>query len=78
MDYNIYDGGPDLFARERPILVTDLLRGDQYEVMVVDFYIDEMLDGYVFFDGEIALQQKGIESYEVLERLFYSQFSIEM
>ena len=78
MDYNIYDGGPDLFSRERPILVTDLLRGDQYEVMVVDFYIDEMLDGYVFFDGEIALQQKGIESYEVLERLFYSQFSIEM
>lgn len=78
MDYNVYEGGPDLFASDNPIMVTDLIRGDRYEVMIVDFYIDEMFNGYVFFDGEVALQQKGIESYDVLERLFYSQFSIEM
>lgn len=79
MDYTYYEGGPDVFAPEGGvIMVTDLLRGDRYQVMIIDFYIDDNLTGYVFFDGEPAITQANIESYDVLERLFYSQFSVEM
>ena len=76
-DYNIYPGGNDVIS-EQPMLVTDLVRGDQYQVQVVDFYIDEMFNGIVFFDGEEILRQTNIADYDVLERLFYSQFSIQM
>ena len=76
-DYNIYPGGNDVIS-EQPMLVTDLVRGDQYQVQVVDFYIDEMFNGIVFFDGQEILRQTNITDYETLERLFYSQFSIQM
>jgi hypothetical protein len=78
MEYTYYEGGNDLFAAGSPIIVTDLLRGDVYEVQVVDFYIDEMLNGFVYFDGTEILAQSNIESYDVLERLFYNQFSVQM
>ena len=78
MDYIYYEGGPDVFAEEgKMLMVTDLLRDTMYRVSVVDFYIDENMTGYVFFDGQEMFAQTNIESYDVLERLFYSQFSIE-
>ena len=78
MDYIYYEGGPDVFAEEgKMLMVTDLLRNTMYRVSVVDFYIDENMTGYVFFDGQEMIAQTNIESYDVLERLFYSQFSIE-
>jgi hypothetical protein len=78
MDYIYYEGGPDVFAEEGEMLmVTDLLRDTMYRVSVVDFYIDENMTGYVFFDGQEMITQTNIESYDVLERLFYSQFSIQ-
>ena len=78
MDYIYYEGGPDVFAEEGEMLmVTDLLRNTIYRVSVVDFYIDENMTGYVFFDGQEMVAQTNIESYDVLERLFYSQFSIQ-
>ena len=76
-DYNIYPGGNDVIS-EQPMLVVDLIRGDEYQVQVVDFYIDEMFNGIVFFDGQEILRQTNITDYETLERLFYSQFSIQM
>lgn len=78
MDYIYYEGGPDVFAEEgKMLMVTDLLRNTMYRVSVVDFYIDENMTGYVFFDGQEMFAQTNIESYDVLERLFYSQFSVE-
>ena len=78
MDYIYYEGGPDVFDEEgKMLMVTDLLRNTMYRVSVVDFYIDENMTGYVFFDGQEMFAQTNIESYDVLERLFYSQFSIE-
>jgi hypothetical protein len=76
-DYNIYPGGNDVIS-EQPMLVVDLIRGNEYQVQVVDFYIDEMFNGIVFFDGQEILRQTNITDYETLERLFYSQFSIQM
>lgn len=76
-DYNIYPGGNDVIS-EQPMLVVDLIRGNEYQVQVVDFYIDEMSNGIVFFDGQEILRQTNITDYETLERLFYSQFSIQM
>jgi hypothetical protein len=76
-DYNPYPGGNDVIS-EQPMLVTDLIRGDQYQVQIVDFYIDEMSNGIVFFDGTEILRQTNITDYSVLERLFYSQFSVQM
>ena len=78
-DYTYREGGPDIIAQEGMYsIVTDLLRGDQYSVQVVDFYIDEQMNGYVYFDGMEMLKQSNIESYDILERLFYSQFSVQM
>jgi hypothetical protein len=76
-DYTVIEGGNDLIS-ERPMLITDLIRGTQYETMIVDFVIDENMDGIVYFDGIEILRQTNIESYTVLENLFYSQFSVEM
>lgn len=76
-DYNPYPGGNDVIS-EQPMLVTDLIRGTQYQVQIVDFYIDEMSNGIVFFDGTEILKQTNITDYDVLERLFYSQFSVQM
>ena len=76
-DYNPYPGGNDVIS-EQPMLVVDLIRGNEYQVQVVDFYIDEMFNGIVFFDGQEILRQTNITDYETLERLFYSQFSIQM
>ena len=76
-NYTPYPGGNDVIS-EQPMLVVDLIRGDQYQVQVVDFYIDEMFNGIVFFDGQEILRQTNITDYETLERLFYSQFSIQM
>lgn len=78
-DYTYYEGGPDIISQEGQFsIVTDLLRGQQYQVQVIDFYIDEMMNGYVYFDGVEMLRQSNIESYDILERLFYSQFSVQM
>jgi hypothetical protein len=78
-DYTYYEGGPDIISQEGQFsIVTDLLRGQQYQVQVIDFYIDEMMNGYVYFDGVEMLRQSNINSYEILERLFYSQFSVQM
>jgi len=73
-----YEGGNDLFASDAPMIVTDLIRGTQYEVNVVDFYIDENNIGYVYFDEAEIFSQSNIESYDVLENLFYAQYSVEM
>ena len=73
-----YEGGNDLFASDAPMVVTDLIRGTQYEVNVIDFYIDENNIGYVYFDEEEIFSQSNIESYDVLENLFYAQYSVEM
>lgn len=78
MEYKYHEGGNDLFASDKPMTVTDLLRGMQYQVQIVDFYIDERMNGYVYFDGMEMLSQSNIESYDVLERLFYSQFAVQM
>ena len=75
--YDPYPGGPDLIS-ERPMLVTDLIRGNSYQVMIVDFYIDEFNTGIVIFDGVEILRQTNIPDYESLSRLFYSQFSVQM
>mgnify|MGYP003335966096 CR=1 FL=1 len=76
-DYTPYPGGPDLMS-ERPMLVTDLVRNKSYQVMIVDFYIDEFSNGIVLFDGMEILRQTNIPDYEALSRLFYSQFSVQM
>ena len=78
-DYTYYEGGPDIIAQEGQFsIVTDLIRGQQYQIQVIDFYIDEMMNGYVYFDGVEMLRQSNIESYDILERLFYSQFSVQI
>jgi len=79
-DYNfpVYPGGPDLFAPEGDTwLITDIIRGTQYNVQVVDFYIDNDGNGIVFFDGEEIIRQSDIASYDELQRLFDSQFVVE-
>lgn len=79
-DYNfpVYPGGPDLFAAEGDTwLVTDIIRGTQYNVQVVDFYIDETGTGIVFFDGEEIIRQSDIADYDELQRLFDAQFTVE-
>jgi hypothetical protein len=77
MDYTPYSGGPDIFADSTPLLVTDLVRNVQYQVQIVDFYIDDQMNGIVFFDGVEYFRQSNIDSYEVLERLFYMQFLVQ-
>ena len=70
-------GGNDVFADEgQTLMITDLLRGNTYTVSMVDFDIDEDMIGRVYFDEEEILAQTNIESYEVLENLFYSQYQI--
>ena len=70
-------GGNDVFADEgQTLMITDLLRGNTYTVSMVDFDIDEDMIGRVYFDEEEILAQTNIESYEVLENLFYSQYEI--
>ena len=70
-------GGNDVFANEgQTLMITDLLRGNTYTVSMVDFDIDEDMIGRVYFDEEEILAQTNIESYEVLENLFYSQYQI--
>ena len=70
-------GGDDVFADEgQTLMITDLLRGDTFLVAMVDFDIDQNMVGRVYFDGTEILAQTNIESYEVLENLFYSQYEI--
>ena len=78
-DYTYHEGGPDIIAREGQFsIVTDLIKGQKYQIQVIDFYIDGMMNGCIFFDGVEVLKQSNIESYDILERLFYSQFSVQM
>ena len=71
------NGGNDVFASAGSYLtVTDLLRGNTFLVAIVDFDIDQNMVGRVYFDGTEILAQTNIESYEVLENLFYSQYQI--
>ena len=77
MAMNNRAGGNDVFAQDGAYLtITDLLRGDTFTVSMVDFDIDEDMVGRVYFDEEEILAQTNIESYEVLENLFYSQYQI--
>jgi len=77
-NFPVYPGGPDLFAEEgNPWIVTDVIRGTQYQVDVVDFYIDEMNNGVVFFDGVEIIRQSNITNYDELQRLFDTQFVID-
>jgi hypothetical protein len=77
-NFPIYEGGPDLFAPEGdPWFITDIIRGTQYQVDVVDFYIDEMNNGVVFFDGVEIIRQSNIANYDELQTLFDTQFVIE-
>ena len=77
MAMNNRAGGNDVFAQDGAYLtITDLLRGDTFTVSMVDFDIDEDMIGRVYFDEEEILAQTNIESYEVLENLFYSQYEI--
>ena len=77
MAMNNRAGGNDVFAQDGAYLtITDLLRGDTFTVSMVDFDIDEDMVGRVYFDEEEILAQTNIESYEVLENLFYSQYEI--
>ena len=76
-NYNVYPGGPDIISNT-PMTVVDTIRNVSYQVMIVDFYIDEFNTGIVYFDGMEILQQTNIPDYDALSRLFYSQFSIQM
>ena len=77
MAMNNRAGGNDVFAQDGAYLtVTDLLRGDTFLVAMVDFDIDQNMVGRVYFDGTEILAQTNIESYAVLENLFYSQYQI--
>lgn len=70
-------GGNDVFAQDGAYLtITDLLRGGTFTVSMVDFDIDADMVGRVYFDEQEILAQTNIESYEVLENLFYSQYEI--
>lgn len=74
---NYRPGGDDVFAQDGEFLiVNDLLRGGSYQVSIIDFDIDENMVGRVYFDDQEILAQTNIESYEVLENLFYSQYEI--
>lgn len=76
-NYQSRPGGNDVFAQDGAYLtITDLLRGDTFTVSMVDFDIDEDGVGRVYFDEQEILAQTNIESYEVLENLFYSQYEI--
>jgi hypothetical protein len=76
--YDIYEGGNDLYANEGGyLLVTDIIRGDQLGVEVIDFYIDEMGNGFIYFDGEEAFAQSNVMDYEALESIFYLQYTVE-
>jgi hypothetical protein len=78
-DYTYHDGGPDIITQAGQYsIVTDLLRDRQYQIQVIDFYIDGMMNGYVYFDGIEMLKQSNITSYDILEKLFYSQFSVQI
>ena len=73
---NMPDGN-DVFAQDGAYLtITDLLRGGTFTVSMVDFDIDADMVGRVYFDEQEILAQTNIESYEVLENLFYSQYEI--
>jgi hypothetical protein len=66
-DYNfpVYPGGPDLFAEDgEPWIIVDNIRGTQYTVQVVDFYIDGDTNGVVFFDGNEIIRQSDIQDYD--------------
>jgi hypothetical protein len=76
--YTINEGGNDVFAASGSyLLVTDLVRSEQLGVEVIDFYVDQMGNGYVYFDGEEAFVQSNVGSYEVLESIFYLQYTVE-
>ena len=77
MAMNNRAGGNDVFAQDGAYLtITDLLRGGTFTVSMVDFDIDADMVGRVYFDEQEILAQTNIESYEVLENLFYSQYEI--
>jgi len=60
-DYTYYEGGPDLISQEGQFyIVTDLIRGEQDQVQVRDLDIDDMLKGYIYFDGVEMLIQSNI------------------
>ncbi len=74
----IRPGGNDVFANAGAyLLVTDNVRGDKYGVEAIDFYIDESGNGFVYFDNEEQFAQTNVNEYEVLEQIFYAQYSVE-
>ena len=78
LGYNMNAGDNDIFANNgTQLLITDLQFGEQYLASVVDFLVDDLGKGYVYFDGQLFIEQDGIFDYDSLEQMFYSMFSIE-
>jgi hypothetical protein len=78
MDFIVYPDGADVFAAANQVLiVTDLIRGLVYEASVIDFFIDDQGNGTVFMDGEPLFMQSNVEDYDVLQSIFYSQYSVQ-
>ena len=76
--YSIYEGGNDIFSKDQGyLLITDTIRGDQWSAEVIDFHIDEMGNGCVYFDGEKVFSQANVPDYDSLERIFYLQYTVE-
>lgn len=78
LSFDVFAGGNDVFANNgTQLIITDLEFGDQFLVSAVDFFIDDFGKGYVYFDGELVLEQDSIFDYASLELMFYSIYSVE-
>jgi hypothetical protein len=78
LGFNMNAGGNDVFANNgTQLLITDLQMGEQFLASVIDFLVDDLGKGYVYFDGQLFIEQDGIFDYDSLEQMFYSMFSIE-
>jgi hypothetical protein len=77
-DYQYQSGGNDVFAADNGyLLITQNETGQQFTANVIDFVIDENGNGIVYFDGNMQFELPGESDYNVLEDLFYSEFSVQ-
>lgn len=77
-DYQYQSGGNDVFAADNGyLLITQNETGQQFTANVIDFVIDENGNGIVYFDGNMQFELPGENDYNVLEDLFYSEFSVQ-
>jgi len=76
-DYQYQSGGNDMFAADNGyLLVTQNETGEQFTASVIDFVIEDG-NGAVYFDGNKQFELPGETEYNVLEDLFYSEFSVQ-